>query len=193
VGGSSDGPGPTGGGHGDPTGGPPGSEAADAAGGTADGPAGGGGGGGGGGGCVIATWSMNGLRVAEQDQRREFFEAFYRYWLKKHPLSGKRQVRKYQLIARRLIEQIARRGPAEVRAAQQQIFERVIAPTGPTLEPGEFEGAYRRLRETMEVLTDRYGLQLDPADIPHPSDEVMARMRDTRRRQRERDVEDEAA
>jgi hypothetical protein len=142
-----------------------------------------GGGGGGGAGCVIASWAMNGLRVPEQDQRREFFEAFYRYWLRKYPKSGKRQVRKYQLIARRLIERIARRGPTEVRAAQQLIFERVIAPTGATLEPNEFEGAYQRLRAVMEDLVQRHGLELDPADIPHPADEIMATMRERRRRE----------
>jgi hypothetical protein len=145
---------------------------------------GGDGGGAAGGDCLIASWAMNGLRVPEQDQRREFFEAFYRYWLRKYPKSGKRQVRKYQLIARRLIERVARRGPTEVRAAQQLIFERVIAPTGATLEPNEFEGAYQRLRAVMEDLVQRHGLELDPADIPHPADEIMARMREERRRVR---------
>jgi hypothetical protein len=132
----------------------------------------------------MASWAMNGLSVPQQDQRREFFGAFYRYWLKEHPLSGKRQVRKYQLIARRLIEQIARRGPAEVSAAQQLIFTRVIAPTGATLGPDEFEGAYQRLRATMEQLIQRHGLVLDPADIPHPADEIMARSRQTRQKAR---------
>jgi hypothetical protein len=33
------------------------------------------------------------------------------------------------------------------------------------------------------------GLQLDPADIPNPSDEAMARMRENRRRQRAAEIE----
>lgn len=86
---------------------------------------------------------------------------------------------------RRLIEQIARRGPAEVATAQQEIYQRVIVPTGPTLEPAEFDGAYQRLRATMMALVQRYGLPLDPADVPNPSEEAMARMRENRRMRRQ--------
>jgi hypothetical protein len=45
----------------------------------------------------------------------------------------------------------------------------------------------------METLVQRHGLQLDPADIPHPADEIIAKVRERQRQARRRSAGEEAA
>ena len=125
---------------------------------------GGGDAGGGGGDCLLMNYALNALKPKEAAQARRFFEAFYQLWMQSQPVNGRKILKIYQAISRRIIAKIEQSPPAMKRQVQQYIYDKLIKPVGPALEPDELVGAVQRLASVVRTLTKTLRISL-PAPL----------------------------
>lgn len=129
----------------------------------------------------LISFALSGRPPAEHGA---IFLEFHRLFLKKHPLTGDRQLRKYLVLSRRILHAVARAHPSEQQHVRDEIYRRLIAPVGHDLDDNEFGATLDRLRGVMQDLVLHYRLTLDPADIPRPQDEREAAARAASRARR---------
>lgn len=121
-------------------------------------PGDGGAGDGGGGGCFLASFAMESLPATEQRTARRFFNDFHRMFIQSYPGNGAQLFRTYQVVARRIIDAIRKRGTEKVE--QQFIYNKLIKPTGKYIEKRELKGAISNLQSIVTTLAKKYNVPL---------------------------------
>lgn len=144
----------------------------------------------------LATWAMDGLGIGPGERKERGWAAFHASFMKRFPLTGESQFRRYARLARQVVEALEKRPHPEQMQARQMIYRRIVAPLGEKLELHEVDEAWTAMRAVALDLARRLGLRVDPADVPRPLHEVAARAQQKRqeklRATRERVVAAEA-
>jgi hypothetical protein len=100
------------------------------------------------------------LKPKDAAQSKKFFREFYNGFMRLQGTSGRRLFSLYQVAAKRIMDAAERRGPRETRAVQQEIYDRLVKPTGASVEKHEIAGAVKNLVEVVSDLAVRYNVPL---------------------------------